>query len=98
MRTSFDIPPTEPLSGIHMLGTVVRRFLISYAVAPEALAGHIPPGAELSLYGGRSPELLVEVNFGGLSFGDAGNQRHPTLVIGRRRRGGGAQCHASHKD
>ena len=54
MTTSYDIPPTEPLSGIHMLGTVVRRFLISYAVPPEALTGHIPPGAELSLYGGKA--------------------------------------------
>ena len=52
MTTSYDIQPTEPLSGIHMLGTVVRRFLISYAVPPEALTGHIPPGAEVSLYGG----------------------------------------------
>ena len=46
MTISYDIQPTEPLSGTHMLGTVVRRFLISYAVPPEALTRHIPPEAE----------------------------------------------------
>jgi uncharacterized protein YqjF (DUF2071 family) len=37
-----------------MRGTVVTRFLISYAVPPEALAGQVPPGAELSLHGGKA--------------------------------------------
>ena len=37
-----------------MVGTVVRRFLISSAVPPEALASHVPPGAELSLFDGKA--------------------------------------------
>ena len=35
-----------------MVGTVVRRFLISYPVAPEVLSEHVPPGAELATHEG----------------------------------------------
>ena len=89
MTTSYDIRPTEPLSGIHMLGTVVRRFLISYAVPPEALTGHIPPGAELSLYGGKAwvSACFVHMNDMRPSFVPArlpfpdGKQRESVLVL-----------------
>ena len=50
MAVSFDLNPTDRLSGIHMIGMVERRFLISYPVPPESLSHYLPPGAELSLY------------------------------------------------
>ena len=37
-----------------MVGTVVRRFLISYPVDPESLTDHLPPGAQLSLFDGKA--------------------------------------------
>lgn len=50
MRThDYDLDPLQPLGGLSLTGTVRRRFLISYAVEPERLAGHLPPGAELSI-------------------------------------------------
>lgn len=52
MRVPFDLTPTARLPGIHMIGNVVRRFLISYPVSPELLSGHLPPGAECSTYDG----------------------------------------------
>ena len=52
MRVPFDLAPTARLSGLHMVGTVVRRFLISYPVAPEVLSEHVPPGAELATHEG----------------------------------------------
>ncbi len=54
MAISFDIPPTARLPGLHMVGTVVRRFLISHPVPEEALASYLPPRAELSLFGGKA--------------------------------------------
>ena len=73
MTTSYDIQPTERLSGLHMQGTVVRRFLISYAISPEALTDYIPPGAELSLYGGKAwvSACFVHMNDMRLSFAPA---------------------------
>ncbi len=50
--TSLDIPPTKPLSGLHLNGTVTRRFLINYPVDPESLKRCLPPGGEISLSGG----------------------------------------------
>ncbi|MCH8275209.1 MAG: DUF2071 domain-containing protein [Armatimonadetes bacterium] len=47
MATSFDIEPTARLRGFHFIGTVARRFLISYPVAPAALSSFVPPGGEL---------------------------------------------------
>lgn len=52
--TSFDISPTDRLSGLHLRGTVVRRFLINYPVPPEALDQFLPPGAELSIWAGSA--------------------------------------------
>jgi uncharacterized protein YqjF (DUF2071 family) len=52
MPRSFDLPPTEPLRGVHLVGTVARRFLISYPVPPKSLEPFLPPGAELSTWGG----------------------------------------------
>ncbi len=49
---AFDIPPTKRLSGLHLDGTVMRRFLINYPVPPEALDRFLPPGAELSTWAG----------------------------------------------
>ena len=91
MTTSYDIQPTEPLSGIHMLGTVVRRFLISYAVPPEALTGHIPPGAELSLYGGKAwvSACFVHMNDMRPSFASAPLGMRYHYLIHRTR----ADCH-----
>jgi hypothetical protein len=53
MASTFDLRPTDPLTGLHLVGTVARRFLISYAVPPEALAPYLPPGAVLSTWAGR---------------------------------------------
>ena len=50
MGVPFDLAPTARLSGIHMVGTVVRRFLISYPVSPEILIGHLPPGSECATH------------------------------------------------
>ena len=52
MGVLFDLAPTARLSGIHMIGTVVRRFLISYPVSPDVLSGHLPPGAECATCNG----------------------------------------------
>lgn len=52
MGVPFDLAPTDRLSGIHMVGTVVRRFLISYPVVPELLLEHLPPGAECATHDG----------------------------------------------
>ena len=52
MKNPCDLAPTDPLSGLHLIGTVTRRFLITYPVPPEALAPSVPPGAELLLHNG----------------------------------------------
>jgi uncharacterized protein YqjF (DUF2071 family) len=52
MGVPFDLAPTARLSGIHMVGTVVRRFLISYPVSPDVLVEHLPPGAECATHDG----------------------------------------------
>jgi len=52
MGVPFDLVPTARLSGIHMVGTVVRRFLISYPVSPDVLSDYLPPGAECSTHDG----------------------------------------------
>ncbi|APZ90468.1 DUF2071 domain-containing protein [Fuerstiella marisgermanici] len=52
MAVPFDLVPTARLSGIHMTGTVVRRFLISYPVSPDVLLDHLPPGAECATHAG----------------------------------------------
>ena len=49
-RVSFDILPESRLAGLHMLGTVEKRFLINYAVEPTLLQFMVPPGSELSLF------------------------------------------------
>lgn len=50
----YDLDPLGPLPGSHLVGTVMRRFLISYAVEPDGLAPYLPPGAELSIARGRA--------------------------------------------
>ena len=50
--TTYDLDPTTPLDGIHMVGVVRRRFLVSYAVEPSLLSTKVPPGAELSTHNG----------------------------------------------
>lgn len=52
MGVPFDLVPTARLSGVHMVGTVVRRFLISYAVPPDLLTDYLPPGAECATHDG----------------------------------------------
>jgi len=52
MSVPFDLAPTDPLRGMHMIGTVVRRFLISYPVSPDVLSDYLPPGAECATHGG----------------------------------------------
>ena len=52
MGVPFDLAPTARLSGLHMIGTVVRRFLISYPVSPDVLSDHLPPGAECATHDG----------------------------------------------
>ena len=54
MPVSFDLAPTDRLTGLHMVGKVVRRFLISYPVPPEALQKFLPPRAELSIHDGAA--------------------------------------------
>ena len=52
MKTPSDLAPTEPLRGLHMIGTVTRRFLVTYPVPPAALASAVPPCGELVLHNG----------------------------------------------
>jgi hypothetical protein len=52
MNRNFDLKPTDPLTGLHLRGTVTRRFLVNYAVPPEVLLPLVPPGGELSTWGG----------------------------------------------
>lgn len=52
MTVPFDLAPTARLSGLHMVGTVVRRFLISYPVPPHVLANYLPPTAQCSTHDG----------------------------------------------
>src|SRR5437868_9474493 len=54
MVSTYDIAPTKPLSGLHLDGTVTRRFLINYPVPPESLDRFLPPGAELSIWAGSA--------------------------------------------
>ncbi len=79
MCVPFDLAPTARLPHIHMVGTVVRRFLISYPVAPEVLSEHVPPGAELAAHEGLAwvSACFVQVDhmrpnifpkFAGMSF------------------------------
>lgn len=67
----YDISPTAPLTGVHLKGTVTRRFLISYAVAPDLLAPQVPPGAELAIFNGLAWVSACFVNIEGMrpSFG-----------------------------
>jgi uncharacterized protein YqjF (DUF2071 family) len=51
---SFDLKPTDSLTGLHMQGMVRRRFLINYPVEPSLLAPFVPPGGELSLHQGKA--------------------------------------------
>lgn len=54
MGANYDLDCLQPLGGLHLVGTVTRRFLISYAVEPEVLAEWVPPGSELSLAHGKA--------------------------------------------
>ena len=54
MSVPYDLEPTARLTGLHMVGTVMRRFLISYPVPPEILTAHLPPGAECSTHAGMA--------------------------------------------
>src|SRR5438270_8608110 len=54
MTTRYDIDPTTPLPGLHLEGTVTRRFLINYPVPPESLARFLPPGGEVSTCAGSA--------------------------------------------
>jgi uncharacterized protein YqjF (DUF2071 family) len=50
----YELDCLKPLTGLHLVGTVTRRFLISYAVDPALLAPRVPPGGELSLAHGKA--------------------------------------------
>jgi uncharacterized protein YqjF (DUF2071 family) len=54
MKNPSDLAPTEPLRGLHMKGTVTRRFLVTYSVPPETLLSAVPPGGELMLHNGSA--------------------------------------------
>jgi uncharacterized protein YqjF (DUF2071 family) len=66
MRNASDLNPTEPLHGLHMKGTVTRRFLITYSVPPEALAFAVPPGGELVLHNGLAWVSACFVHLAGM--------------------------------
>ncbi len=50
--TTYDLEPTARLKGLHMVGNVRRRFLVTYPVDPARLEPAVPPGGELSLHDG----------------------------------------------
>ncbi len=62
----YDLAPTDSLSGIHMRGTVTRRFLITYPVPPETLAAAVPPGGEISTHNGAAWVSACFVNLSGM--------------------------------
>lgn len=66
MEKTYDLAPTEPLRGLHMRGTVTRRFLITYPVPPQTLATAVPPGAELSLHRGLAWVSACFVHIAGM--------------------------------
>jgi len=66
MRNPSDLRPTDPLHGLHMKGTVTRRFLVTYPVPPEALAFAVPPGGELVLHNGLAWVSACFVHLAGM--------------------------------
>lgn len=50
----YELDCLRPLTGPHLVGTVGRRFLISYPVEPALLAPRVPPGGELSTAHGKA--------------------------------------------
>jgi uncharacterized protein YqjF (DUF2071 family) len=66
MEKTYDLAPTEPLRGLHMRGTVTRRFLITYPVPPQTLATAVPPGGELSLHKGLAWVSACFVHIAGM--------------------------------
>jgi uncharacterized protein YqjF (DUF2071 family) len=65
-KQDYDLAATASLPGLHLVGTVTRRFLISYPVPPETLAAAAPPGAELSVHGGAAWVSACFVNIVGM--------------------------------
>ena len=65
MTVSYHLEPTARLSGLHMAGTVARRFLISYPVPPETLTKCLRPDAEVSLHDGAAGVELIELTVKG---------------------------------
>jgi uncharacterized protein YqjF (DUF2071 family) len=66
MKNPSDLNPTEPLHGLHLKGTVTRRFLVTYPVPPAALASAVPPGGELVLHNGLAWVSACFVHLAGM--------------------------------
>jgi uncharacterized protein YqjF (DUF2071 family) len=66
MKNPSDLAPTEPLRGLHMKGTVTRRFLVTYSVPPETLLSAVPPGGELALHNGLAWVSACFVHIAGM--------------------------------
>ena len=66
MKNLSDLSPTDPLQGLHMKGTVTRRFLVTYPVPPAALEFAVPPGGELVLHNGLAWVSACFVHLAGM--------------------------------
>jgi uncharacterized protein YqjF (DUF2071 family) len=66
MTSPSDLAPTDPLRGLHMKGTVTRRFLVTYPVPAETLVPAVPPGGELALHGGSAWVSACFVHIAGM--------------------------------
>jgi uncharacterized protein YqjF (DUF2071 family) len=66
MENPSDLAPTDALHGLHLIGTVTRRFLVTYPVPPEALRSAVPPGGELVLHNGLAWVSACFVNIAGM--------------------------------
>jgi uncharacterized protein YqjF (DUF2071 family) len=66
MKSLSDLAPTDPLHGLHMKGTVTRRFLVTYPVPPETLVPAVPPGGELVLHAGSAWVSACFVHIAGM--------------------------------
>jgi uncharacterized protein YqjF (DUF2071 family) len=66
MRNPSDLAPTDTLQGLHMKGTVTRRFLVTYPVQPERLLASVPPGGQLVLHNDRAWVSACFVNIAGM--------------------------------
>ncbi len=66
MVLDYDLQPTDPIGVPHLVGTVDRRFLITYPLSPDSLEPYLPPGSELETFAGKAWVSVCAVRISGL--------------------------------